>query len=439
MNRHDRKGHTYSHKKIQVATCETQGDRRTMEDAMFVKLPQPDFPYALFGLFDGHGNKTVSNTLKAHVNAVFVPLLSCLKYVNDAMVHETIVRIDGALRRFRMQGCTAVVVMMNVNTRQCRVISVGDSLAVIIGNTKIRQLTPLHTVDLAGERHRITKLAGATINNGRVYTEDDSMGLNLCRSMADSCDKKKTRVHEFTGKTYVMPVECQALTSTPFTATFTLRKGETLLLACDGLTESLNAANPWKDKRFNQQAAFNIQRARHVDGMSRSLDDLVHTALSYSGDNISTMVIRIATLARQKGIHINTVKNGHVVYRNMKPKPHQLDKTLLKQYKLTKTDREFSRLCGLVWNHKLKPKEVPGKLWCHVDEYKNSLLMYGIISACVRNKWNKVKTILDYLVKKNVRVPRCANARGYTMWHFVESAQAPNDVKDLVKILMMQK
>lgn len=245
--------------------AELQGRRPTMEDAHAVLImPQ----YAIFGLFDGHGGKDVSEFLSNNLINSIVADSEFLKS-NSKALYNSYIKIDSLLDNSiaQRQGATAVTALVNHN--KLYVANVGDSRAVICCNGVAVPLSIDHKPDRADEKKRIEDLGGKIIFHGVWRVQGN---LAISRAIGD---------HRLSPYVIAEPeVQEHLLTN----------QDEFLILACDGVWDVLT----------NQQAVNIVRQSllkdRNFDKAAKTLVDAAYNA--GSTDNISVVVIDIQKLIK---------------------------------------------------------------------------------------------------------------------------------------------
>lgn len=161
--------------------------------------------WGLYGIFDGHGSKghDVSNFVKEILSKVLVvqpqldthpdaALLNAFRVTQDLIAEATRIGMIDA----RCSGCTATVVLHDMQQNTLFIAHVGDSRAVLgIKSTETgawvsQDLTQDHKPNLPQERMRIEQAGGQVFfdgySNWRVYVRGKRYpGLNMSRAMGD--------------------------------------------------------------------------------------------------------------------------------------------------------------------------------------------------------------------------------------------------------------
>ena len=226
---------------LRVGTCEMQGWRPEMEDAMTVRLGfPPRFPQHCFaGVYDGHCGTQASSYLQTHladrVMSLYDPtdpetLKACLRKLDRDFFHSTneLGKESGSTCVFAVfwpmfDGC--VESEGGVSEWDVIVGNVGDSRAMIIrANGQVVNLSTDHKPDVFIESRRILD-AGGTIGDNRVEGE-----LAMSRSIGDFCYKNDSNLSPDLQK--VIPV--------PDLQTATIYGGDYLFLCCDGIVEEMD-------------------------------------------------------------------------------------------------------------------------------------------------------------------------------------------------------
>ena len=209
---------------IKFGSSAMQGWRYRMEDAHLNQLNNNN--YDIFGVFDGHGGKEVSQFVKNHFIQEFMKNENT-KYENipNSLI-ETFLKMDELLKSkegkaeltqlnklskkeddeqdkknkknlekdfykyldpkntedcdiANITGCTACVSIIDEKFKRIYFANAGDSRAVICKNGIGFQMSHDHKPDSAKEKNRVYK-SGGWVNEGRIKGN-----LNLSRSLGD--------------------------------------------------------------------------------------------------------------------------------------------------------------------------------------------------------------------------------------------------------------
>ena len=207
---------------IRYGSSAMQGWRYRMEDAHIHTLNNKN--YDLFGVFDGHGGKEVSQFVKLHFLQEFMNNQNTkLENISDSLV-ETFLKMDELMQTQKgkeelkelyeksknedeeqdkrlnkkkdiyqyfdpkgentdiignITGCTACVAVLDQKNKKIYFANAGDSRAVICKNGIGYQMSHDHKPDSAKEKNRIYK-SGGWVSEGRIKGN-----LNLSRSLGD--------------------------------------------------------------------------------------------------------------------------------------------------------------------------------------------------------------------------------------------------------------
>lgn len=504
---------------IRAAIAETIGRRESNEDAYIMLLPSATCPATIVGIFDGHGGADVSKLIASKIESMVLPLFN--KKLNiSSCLHEMVHYLDKkVLYRYRMQGCTFILCMMDSTSGEGYIISIGDSTAHYLSRTgtnmvplhsavvmrrshvDVRRrketlhqdshvqhikhmsypLNPLHDTSYPNVARRIVMAGGKIIEGNRVSSPGTSMGLNLTNTVGDHADG----VCRLNGK--IMPGEFQPISCTPFITPFQLNTGDTLLLACDGLTEALSEV-PWGAHHFSENVdAIRRDPAMAHGDLARALSMTVQRSMFHSGDNISALVLQrlntnatpkthaAATSSRKRKRSTNTISPVNAMFAALSDYPgtvnrrwrvHGLPDTMVnalvhqigsaknrRDGKLhtvygvtnrpsaiatvhdnitTTRSAETQRLYTIlesVWNGSVQWPKVKRVYWTRTDGWKNGIVSTAIIRACTTFDWKVVDAMLAHIRKTNLPLLNNENMRGYTPHFFLQCAigQSPAD------------
>ena len=233
---------TGENNRVRFSSSEMQGWRVSMEDARITNLAL-DESTMLFGVFDGHGGREVSEYVSRHFT---FELLNSEGYnsgnIPEALI-STFTKMDDLLKSpagiqelFRIAkklpsnypvkqkdvkrtvGCTAVVSLMR--GKEIFIANAGDSRCILNRGGIALDLTIDHKPSLKAEKKRITK-AGGHIHDGRI-----NGGLNLTRSIGDFLYKSNLN----------LPENQQMVISEPEVYNITIEENDKfMVMACDGV------------------------------------------------------------------------------------------------------------------------------------------------------------------------------------------------------------
>ena len=255
--------------KVVAGCCCINGFRNTMEDAHCMVIEDDRM---LFGIFDGHSNDKCSAYIAEHLprklKAQSLPIA-------DATLEKICVELDEQfLEDVRDGGSTGtfcVVENGENETFNVTIANVGDSRILIVRDEKLLFATADHKPLCPGERQRIER-CGGTVRTNRVDGD-----LAVSRAFGDGMFKK------FQGGT---DLRNQKVIAVPDVTRHVCKKGDILILACDGVFEG---------SFTNEEVAEFISKQLPPLGgdygvvAGRCCDMAVKRG---SKDNISTMVVQ---------------------------------------------------------------------------------------------------------------------------------------------------
>jgi protein phosphatase 1G len=247
--------------KVTFGSSEMQGWRVAMEDARLANLAL-DESTMIFGIFDGHGGREVSEYVSRHF---CFSLLNSASYnagnLSQALV-DTFLDMDqqlmsekGAQELIRIAkglpanypvksrdvnktvGCTAVVAL--IRDKFLFVANAGDSRCVINRGGVAMDLSIDHKPKLAGEKQRIIA-AGGEIIDGRI-----NHGLNLSRSIGDFGYKSNRKLER----------DKQLVIARPEVTMIEIQENDKfIVMACDGIWERMSSQECVEviDRRFER-------------------------------------------------------------------------------------------------------------------------------------------------------------------------------------------
>ena len=310
---------------LKFGSSAMQGWRYRMEDSHLHQLNNNN-QYDIFGVFDGHGGKEVSQFVKNHFISEFMNNQNT-KYENisNALI-ETFLKMDelmltkngkeelsklNALSKKEddeqdkrnkknkeqdfykyldpknsedcdiatITGCTACVVVVDHKSKKIYFANAGDSRAVICKKGIAYQMSHDHKPDSAKEKNRIYK-CGGWVGEGRIKGN-----LNLSRSLGD---------FEYKQDKNLSPKD-QMITAYPEINIEILDEScEFIILACDGIWDCLTpqeACDYVKEKLNNENKNNKISKI-----VEEMMDDIIAEDINNENgigcDNMSCIVIQ---------------------------------------------------------------------------------------------------------------------------------------------------
>lgn len=243
-----KKTQTGENSKVRFGSSEMQGWRLSMEDAKIANLALDDSTM-IFGVFDGHGGREVSEFVSRHF---IFELLSSAEYNNcdlpQALIFtfnrmdellksprgaQEVVRISKNLpdnypvriKDFkRTVGCTANLCLIRGN--EIFVANAGDSRCILNRGGRAIDLSIDHKPQLYTEKERVLR-AGGLIADGRI-----NGGLNLSRSIGDFYYKSNS----------ALPPNKQMVISEPEIQVVQIEPTDKfIVIACDGIWEVMTS------------------------------------------------------------------------------------------------------------------------------------------------------------------------------------------------------
>ena len=313
---------------IKFGSSAMQGWRYRMEDAHLNQLNNNH--YDIFGVFDGHGGKEVSQFVKNHFIQEFMNNQNT-KYENipNSLV-ETFLKMDELLKTKEgkeelynlnkiskaeddeqdkkdkknkendfykyldpkntedcdiasITGCTACVSVIDEKFKRIYFANAGDSRAVICKNGIGYQMSHDHKPDSAKEKNRIYK-SGGWVNEGRIKGN-----LNLSRSLGDFEYKQDKNLAQKDQMITAYPeVNIELLDETC----------EFIILACDGIWDCLTpqeACDYVKKKLYDQKGnpKNNVKISKIIEEM---MDDVIAEDINNENgigcDNMTCIIIQ---------------------------------------------------------------------------------------------------------------------------------------------------
>jgi len=315
---------------FRVATCSMQGFRTSMEDDHHVELALENHTgFAFLGVFDGHGGANASKYCAAtiHKKCSVIPGDFTPEKIQNAVLEadeEWLVETN----EVRNHGTTCVFALVDYRAAEE---GKEESYNIIVSNTGdsrcvwgtlqeeespgFIQCTEDHKPTNPIERARIAK-AGGIVSNGRVDGD-----LSVSRALGDAQFKDNKAI----------PLADQRVSPLPDITHYTAKKGDWLLLACDGIFERLTTA---------EVAAF------ITSSLKKDNDPLITTRdlCTYSLDSGSKDNMTVALAVFDDGR--NYLKPGEPQKIFIPSELHQDDPSFMNAYRRFAVDNGFPEVVG---------------------------------------------------------------------------------------------
>ncbi len=310
--------------KIRFGSCGMQGWRKRMEDAHITEINKGENnQYDIFGVFDGHGGKEVSQFVKNHfTNELISNANFKLGNIKQAL-QETFLKMDDLMRKengkielkelskkskeeddaqekklgtknsqadmisklistqkseediANMTGCTACVCVIDEKNKKIYFANAGDSREVLCKKGIAYPMSMDHKPDLQIEKNRIYKADG-WITDGRVKGN-----LNLSRGLGDLEYKNNNNLSQ----------EEQMITANPDIVCEDLNDDcDFIIIGCDGIWDCLTnqQACDFVKNRYNNQEKLSKIIEEMMDSICAS--DL-YNETGVGCDNMTCMII----------------------------------------------------------------------------------------------------------------------------------------------------
>ena len=298
---------------IRFGSSSMQGWRYRNEDAHINQLNNNN--YDIFGVFDGHGGKEVSQFVKNHFIEEFMKNKNT-KYENiSESLIETFLKMDELLRTkegkeelsrlnklsraeddeqdkkdkknsgndfykyldpknldncdiANITGCTACVSIVDEKNKKIFFANAGDSRAVICKMGVGYQMSHDHKPDWAKEKNRIYK-SGGWVNEGRIKGN-----LNLSRSLGDFEYKQDKNLSAKDQMITAYPeINIELLDDTC----------EFIILACDGIWDCLT---PQEACDFVRNKLYDVNGQEKTDvKISKIVEEMMDEAIAEDINN----------------------------------------------------------------------------------------------------------------------------------------------------------
>lgn len=256
--------------------CEAQGQRKSMEDAHFCL---PIKGGTLVGVLDGHGGKQVAEFVSKRFPAVFSQILDQSRGIVHEAFEDTFSYIQSEIiqrRDFDFIGSTAVICYLEKKTNYIYTATIGDSEANIYRRVGgIFKSIPLSCVrDWSSKRDKMrAALVVKGIENhwqraGHTHKDRRVNHINVSRAFGDYSINASHPVDLVTAK--------------PKLTVCRMRPEDRLVLACDGLKDSV------KENKIVEYIENTIKYPSNE--ICKGLVDL---ALESSKDNVTVVALKI--------------------------------------------------------------------------------------------------------------------------------------------------
>ena len=315
--------------KIRFGSCGMQGWRKRMEDAHITDINKGENnQYDIFGVFDGHGGKEVSQFVKNHfTNELISNSNFKLGNIKQAL-QETFLKMDDLMRKengkielkelskkskeeddaqekklgsknnqvdmisklisnqkseediANMTGCTACVCVIDEKNKKIYFANAGDSREVLCKKGIAYPMSMDHKPDLQIEKNRIYKADG-WITDGRVKGN-----LNLSRGLGDLEYKNNNK----------LPQEEQMITANPDIVCEDLNDDcDFIIIGCDGIWDCLTnqeACDIVKEK-LNVNNPYSVKLSGILEEMMDKICATdIYNETGVGCDNMTCMIIQ---------------------------------------------------------------------------------------------------------------------------------------------------
>ena len=325
----DKQSEDNENEKIRYGSCGMQGWRKRMEDAHITDISQGDKKqYDIFGVFDGHGGKEVSQFVKNHFTKELISN-SNFKSGNIKLgLQETFLKMDNLMREengkielkelskkskeeddaqekklgsknsqadmisklistqksedeiANMTGCTACVCVIDEKNKKLYFANAGDSREVLCKKGIAYPMSVDHKPDLQIEKNRIYKADG-WITDGRVKGN-----LNLSRGLGDLEYKNNNN----------LPQEEQMITANPDIVCEDLSDDcDFIIIGCDGIWDCLTnqeACDIVKEK-LNVSSPYSVKLSGIIEEMMDKIcANDIYNESGVGCDNMTCMIVQ---------------------------------------------------------------------------------------------------------------------------------------------------
>ena len=325
----DKQSEDNENEKIRYGSCGMQGWRKRMEDAHITDISQGDKKqYDIFGVFDGHGGKEVSQFVKNHFTKELISNSNFKSGNIKLALQETFLKMDNLMREengkielkelskkskeeddaqekklgsknsqadmisklistqksedeiANMTGCTACVCVIDEKNKKLYFANAGDSREVLCKKGIAYPMSVDHKPDLQIEKNRIYKADG-WITDGRVKGN-----LNLSRGLGDLEYKNNNK----------LPQEEQMITANPDIVCEDLSDDcDFIIIGCDGIWDCLTnqeACDIVKEK-LNVSSPYSVKLSGIIEEMMDKIcANDIYNESGVGCDNMTCMIVQ---------------------------------------------------------------------------------------------------------------------------------------------------
>ena len=318
-------------KNIRYGSCGMQGWRKRMEDAHITDISKgQNQQYDIFGVFDGHGGKEVTQFVKKHFTDELLLNKNFIAGNIKQALEETFLRMDELMRGSdgrkelkeiakkckveddaqekklgtnnnqadmisklmasqkseediaNMTGCTACVCLIDEENKKLYFANAGDSREVLCKKGIAYPMSIDHKPDLEIEKNRIYKADG-WITDGRVKGN-----LNLSRGLGDLEYKNNNNI----------PASDQMITACPDVTTEKLNDDcDFIIIGCDGIWDCLTnqEACDFVKEKLNAEGAnpYEVKLSSILESMMDKICATdIYNETGVGCDNMTCMIIQ---------------------------------------------------------------------------------------------------------------------------------------------------
>jgi serine/threonine protein phosphatase PrpC len=280
------------HLLLRTGECSIQGKRKTQEDnhTAWSNIPENNIhhkteanvhaknPFALFGVFDGHGGQNASDFCAEKLHVYLQEERE--RHDMKKALYEALRRIEeDFLRKAKSEdlkdGTTAIVAVFHED--KLIVGNIGDSELIFCKNGEAHSLCAVHNPKRNPDEVKRVEAVGGRIYNERLAhpaLNPAYFNIAVSRAVGDIFFKD----HDYTRN---LP---SGLTADPDIAEYTLTGDEEFtLLACDGLWDVMN---------HQQVVDFLRSRLQQNSDLDKVCEELANEALNLgSQDNITVLLV----------------------------------------------------------------------------------------------------------------------------------------------------
>jgi len=247
------------YRSVQAGVVSERGRRPAMEDAHYLDLDFGGKGWVYGGIYDGHNGDYAAKYAAENLHKTFLARLLSGLEPGEAFVDS----YQAASEGLKQQESGTTAVDFFIRDGKIFTANAGDARAIIVGRSRVRQLTTDHRLDDTVERERVLSM-GASIHY--PYVVKGNSGIMPTRTIGDE---------------YFKSVGVIAL---PSIGEYLVNSGDIALIsACDGLWDFMSNKDVAVAARQYPVASELVEALKHeVLVNHRGTDNLTVIAVCFS-------------------------------------------------------------------------------------------------------------------------------------------------------------